>query len=65
MVRVGSARIDENGKVIGGQPGDQTGQEVAIEPWYLHDKGWVIIARRMRISVSVSQSAWKQRVPTI
>ena len=43
MVRVGSARIDENGKVIGGQPGDQTGQEVAIEPWYLHSKGWVII----------------------
>lgn len=43
MVRVGSARIDENGKVIGGQAGDQTGFEVAIEPWYLHDKGWVII----------------------
>lgn len=31
MVRVGSARIDENGKVKGGQPGDQTGFEVAIE----------------------------------
>lgn len=43
MVRVGSARIDENGKLMGGQPGDQTGFEVAIEPWYLHDKGWVII----------------------
>lgn len=43
MVRVGSARIDENGKLKGGQPGDQTGLEVAIEPWYLHDKGWVII----------------------
>lgn len=42
-VRVGSARIDENGKVSGGVPGDQTGLEVAIEPWYLHDKGWVII----------------------
>lgn len=43
MVRVGSARIDENGKVMGGQSGDQTGLEVAIEPWYLHNKGWVII----------------------
>lgn len=42
-VRVGSARIDENGKVMGGQAGDQTGLEVAIEPWYLHDKGWVVI----------------------
>lgn len=43
MVRVGSARIDENGKLIGGQAGDQTGQEVAIEPWYLHQKGWIVI----------------------
>ena len=43
MVRVGSARIDENGKVIGGQAGDQTGQEVAVEAWYRHDKGWVVI----------------------
>lgn len=43
MVRIGNARIDENGRVSGGQAGDQTGMEVAIEPWYLHDKGWVII----------------------
>lgn len=43
MVRVGSARIDENGKLTGGMAGDQTGQEVAIEPWYLHAKGWVVI----------------------
>lgn len=43
MVRVGSARIDENGNLICGQAGDQTGQEVAIEPWYLHQKGWVVI----------------------
>ena len=39
----GSARIDENGKVSGGVPGDQTGLEVAIEPWYLHKQGWVVI----------------------
>lgn len=43
MARVGSARIDENGKLVGGQAGDQTGLEVAIEPWYLHTKGWVVI----------------------
>ncbi len=43
MVRVGSARIDENGKLSGGQAGNQTGQEVAIEPWYLHAKGWTVI----------------------
>lgn len=43
MVRVGSARIDERGQLTGGQAGDQTGMEVAIEPWYKHAKGWVVI----------------------
>lgn len=42
-VRVGSARIDENGNLSGGKAGDQTGQEVMIEPWYKHSKGWVVI----------------------
>lgn len=49
-VRVGSARIDENGKVSGGIPGDQTGMEVAIEPWYSHPKKYVV-ARAKRASV--------------
>lgn len=53
MVRVGSARIDENGKVIGGQPGDQTGLEVAIEPWYPNPKKYVV-ARAKRASVRES-----------
>lgn len=42
-VLIGSARINELGKGEGGQPGDQNGKEVAIENWYLHDKGWVVI----------------------
>ena len=42
-VRVGSARIDEKGKLTGGMAGDQTGMEVAIEPWYLHSKGWIVL----------------------
>lgn len=29
---VGSARIDENGKISGGKPGDQTGNEVSTQP---------------------------------
>lgn len=53
MVRVGSARIDENGKVIGGQAGDQTGLEVAIEPWYPNPKKYVV-ARAKRASVRES-----------
>lgn len=52
-VRVGSARIDENGKIMGGQPGDQTGFEVAIEPWYSHPKKYVV-ARAKRASVRES-----------
>ena len=42
-VRVGSARIDENGKAHGGKAGDQTGNEVATENWYRHKQGWVVI----------------------
>lgn len=42
-VYVGSARINENGELEGGLPGDQTGQECMIEPWYLHSKGWYVL----------------------
>lgn len=44
MVLVGSARSNEYGKVTGGKPGDQKGgNEVSTQPWYLHQKGWVLI----------------------
>lgn len=42
-VRIGSAKHDENGRLIGGKAGDQTGNEVCIENWYLHAKGWRVI----------------------
>lgn len=42
-MRVGSARIDERGNIVGGAPGDQTGKEVAIENWYRHSSGWRIL----------------------
>ena len=37
-VKIGSARIDENGKAHGGQAGDQTGKEVSTQSWYLNSK---------------------------
>lgn len=40
---VGSARIDENGKISGGKPGDQTGNEVSTQPYYVHSKGWICV----------------------
>ena len=36
MVRVGAARIDENGNLCGGKQGDQTGKEIMIQDWYNH-----------------------------
>ena len=41
MVLFGSARIDENGKITGGKPGDQTGREVATQSYYMSKKGWI------------------------
>lgn len=43
MVKVGSARHDENGNLRGGKAGDQTGHEVETQKWYKHKKGWVVI----------------------
>lgn len=40
---IGSARIDENGRLSGGKAGDQTGNEVATQSFYIHSKGWIII----------------------
>lgn len=39
-VKIGSARIDENGRAKGGKAGDQTGKEVSTQDWYKHSKGW-------------------------
>lgn len=39
-VKIGSARIDENGKACGGKAGDQTGRELSTQNWYKHAKGW-------------------------
>ena len=42
-VRIGSARVDERGKYIGGQAGSQIDKEISRQDWYLHSKGWVVI----------------------
>lgn len=43
VVKVGSARIDENGKLSGGKAGDQTGKEVSTQDYYMHSKGWYLL----------------------
>lgn len=39
-VYIGNAVGNEKGTASGGEPGDQTGKEVKIQPWYLNKKGW-------------------------
>lgn len=36
----GSARHDEYGNITGGAAGDQTGEEVSTQEFYMHSKGW-------------------------
>ena len=42
-VMIGSARIDENSHLQGGQAGDQTGKEVSTQEFYIHKKGWMVL----------------------
>lgn len=45
-VKIGSARMGENGRITGGKPGDQTGKEVSTQGWYAHSKGWRVFRAR-------------------
>ena len=57
MVKVGSARIDENGNISGGKPGDQTKKEVAIEPYYSHRQGWFMLrAKDVQVAKKIAQA---------
>ena len=55
-VKIGSARIDENGKATGGKAGDQTGKEVSTQAWYKHSKGWRVF--RAKDSAVAEKIAW-------
>ena len=55
-VKLGSARIDENGKAHGGKAGDQTGKEVSTQSWYLNSKGWrVFRAKNAGVAEKIAQ----------
>ena len=58
---VGSARIDENGKISGGKAGDQTGKEVSTQSYYMHKKGWYVmraksVAHANALAVAMQQA---------
>ena len=42
-IKIGPARIDENGKANGGAAGDRTGKEASTQNGYLHSKGWTVL----------------------
>lgn len=42
-IYIGSARKDENGAYSGGKAGDQTGEEVSEQAFYVHSKGWNVL----------------------
>ena len=57
MTKVGSARIDENGNAVHGRAGDQTGKEVATEPYYSHPKGWYMLrAKDIEVAKKIGQA---------
>ena len=58
-VYVGNAVCDENGHARGGEPGDQTGRELRIQPWYLNKKGWRVF--RAKDSEAAKKIAWDCR----
>ncbi len=51
-VYIGNAVGDEHGKARGGEPGNQTGKELRIQPWYKNSKGWRVFRP---FSVEVAQ----------
>ena len=55
-VKIGSARIDENGNARGGKAGDQNGREVSTQGWYRHTKGWrVFRAKDPAVAAKIAQ----------
>lgn len=42
-VIIGSARHNERGNITGGRAGDQTGQEVMTQRFYISSKGWFVL----------------------
>ena len=51
VVILGHAVSDERGKSSGGKPGNQTGNELRFQEWYLRAKGWTDVLRAKKKSL--------------
>lgn len=57
IVRIGSARIDENGHISGGEAGNQNGKELREEDFYFHTKKWLAFKpRSIKDALALAQS---------
>ena len=54
-VMIGQASIDERGKIVGGQAGNQSGWELNIRAWYAN--GWTLVLRPKRRDVAKKMAA--------
>ena len=66
-VKIGSARIDERGRISGGSAGDQTKNEVGTQNWYLHSKGWHVLRAKdptlaEKIAVAMERACYNQNI---
>ena len=51
-VKIGHAHSDENKRAKGGETGDQTGNEVVAQDWYLRSNGWSMVFRAKDIKIA-------------
>lgn len=58
-VMIGQASIDENGKIVGGQAGNQSGRELNKSPWYKNGWTLVIRAKDPKIAEKMAQACEK------
>lgn len=56
----GSARIDENGNIAGGAAGDQSGNEVSTQVYYMHSKGWYALRPKSSDAANKIATAMQQ-----
>lgn len=61
-IKIGHASIDENGKIIGGLTGDQTGKEICTRLWY--NKPWNVYLECTDITLAEKAASIMEQICT-
>lgn len=59
-IKVGNASIDENGKITGGEIGDQNAKEICVRSWY--SKPWNVYLECTDDTLAKKASDWMDRI---